>query len=217
MSDFLKKLKGIFVEDMPNDGKKVAASAPPPVSQPISVVSNPISSIKGEADERFMEMLLTAMNAANMEGFDYVEYKQSIKNLQHMPMDEATRFKSAFAMAQTMGATKEKLQQSAAHYLTVLQQEANKFTEAANRQRSQQVGTKETERENLDVNIKQKRAQIEQLNREIGEHEQALAQIKDQITEATAKVDITVADFSASYERIKRQIENDVNSINNYI
>ena len=40
-----------------------------------------------------------------------------------MPMDEQTRFQSAFAMAQTLGATTEHLMHSANHYLEILKKE----------------------------------------------------------------------------------------------
>ena len=56
-----------------------------------------------------------------MEGFDYLEYKQSLQSLEKMNMDNQTRYQSAFAMAQTMGAKAKNLIDSAQYYLKVMQ------------------------------------------------------------------------------------------------
>ena len=157
MSDFLKKLKGVFIQEDPNQpaGQAPQNTAPkatskeaapvyntPSVSAGYSTSSAPIAATSGQSNEKFMDVLFKAMEAANIDGFDYFEFKQSLNNLQKVPMDEATRFKSAFAMAQTMGASADSLIKTASHYLGVLQQEANKFGEAANNQINNQIGNK---------------------------------------------------------------------------
>ena len=74
----------------------------------------------GKVNDKFTEVLFSAMERDNQEGFDYLEFKQSLRSLEKMPMDEATRYQSALAMAKTLGANPVLLQQSAAHYLNVL-------------------------------------------------------------------------------------------------
>ena len=60
-------------------------------------------------DERSINVLTKALENANLPGFDYLEFKQSLAALTQMNMDEAMAIKSAFATASTMGLTKEKL------------------------------------------------------------------------------------------------------------
>ncbi|MEL6925050.1 MAG: hypothetical protein AAFO94_13455, partial [Bacteroidota bacterium] len=144
----LKKLKSLFIieeeESAPKSSPKketVAAekTAPEaPVATPVTQAAGP-----GKVSNKFLQVLLSAMNKANLEGFDYLEYKQSLKSLEKMPMDEKTRYISAFAAAQTMGATPDKLVQAANHYLKVLAQEDKKFEQALINQRSKQVGDKQ--------------------------------------------------------------------------
>ena len=87
------------------------------------------------------------MEKANIEGFDYLEYKQSLKSLAKMPMDERTRFQSAYAMAQTMGASVGHLIKTAQHYIDILAAEEKKFETALANQKKLQCNYKtKTER-----------------------------------------------------------------------
>lgn len=233
MSDFLKKLKGLFVEEAPTQATPTPSvtapkrenqvrteptpmpTAPPQAPQPQRTTAQ--SSSNGNVNERFTEMLLGAMNTANMEGFDYIEFKQAIQNLVNLPMDESTRFKSAFAMAQTLGATKDKILQSGQYYLNILKQEQQKFSAAAARQREQQVGAKETESKEMGQTIQQKEEQIRLLNVEIEQLRQKQQQLNNEITEAASKVDATSADFEVSYQHIVEKIQHDLQQINQLI
>lgn len=237
MSDFLKKLKGLFVEEAVSsttpppsvppapkperqqtprsEPKKEATINTPPPPPPPPFVSPRNNS--GSVNEKFTEMLLGAMNTANMEGFDYIEYKQAIQNLVNLPMDEATRFKSAFAMAQTLGASKEKILQSGQYYLDILKQEQQKFSAAAARQREQQVGSKEVEHKEMGNTIQQKAEQIKLLTAEIEQLRQKQEALNNEITEAASKVDATSADFEVSYQHIVGKIQHDLQQINQLI
>ena len=71
-------------------------------------------------DEKSVDTLTKALNNANLPGFDYLEFKQSLGALSGLNMDEAMGIKSAFATAATMGVTKIKLKETAQHYKSVL-------------------------------------------------------------------------------------------------
>ncbi len=226
MSEFWSKFKGVFVQEDLNavkqttqspqnvaqsTSKETAAAAPTPSVKPT------YSSGSGAVNEKFMQTLFGAMEASNLDGFDYFEYKLSIQNLANMPMDEATRYKSAYAMASTMGATPDKLVNSALHYLDVLKNENAKFTQAAENQRAAQVGNKQGQVENLEAVMKQKAEQIKQLTNEIEQHRQDVTKLKDEISQATVKVAQTQNDFSATYQSLVGQIEQDVTNMKNYL
>jgi hypothetical protein len=122
MSDFLSKLKGIFVVQTTADGKTVE-SAPKPATTTTNVVPLAPASVSGKVSDKFYDILFGAMEANNQEGFDYLEYKKSLQTLSKMPMDEQTRYASAFAAAQAMGITASKLNESAQFYLNILKSE----------------------------------------------------------------------------------------------
>ena len=234
MSDFFSKLKGVFIVEDPN-----AAVTPPPPSRnevksstnaattpspaanatpSVSTLSTPMSSGgSGQVSDKFFEVLAKAMEAANQDGFDYFEFKQALANLKNVPMDDATRFKSAFAMSQAMGVTADKLLNTANHYLDVLKNEQTKFIKAAENQRQSQVGNKQAQADNFEAVMRQKAEQIKQLTAEIAQHGKEVETIKSDISQAVVKVEQTSRDFEATYQLLVGQIQADVNSMKNYL
>jgi hypothetical protein len=190
MNDLWSKFKGVFIQPDPNtavnqsvktvqtetqtSSKEEAKETATPSVKP--TFSAPVGD--GTVNEKFMQALFGAMEGANLDGFDYFEFKQSLQNLVNMPMDEATRYKSAFAMASTMGATPNKLMNSALHYLEILKNENVKFSQAAENQRVAQVGNKQGQVENLEAVMQQKAEQIKRLTDEIAQHRQDVTKLK---------------------------------------
>ncbi len=175
------------------------------------------SSRPGKVSNQFMEVLLKAMDRENLDGFDYLEYKRSLSNLQKMDMDEATRYKSAFAMAQAMGATPAKLMETAQHYLNVLKQEHEKFGQALAGQRQKQIGDKEAQLEELAKVIGEKEQQIQKLQAEIADAQKKITNLRGDLENAQAKVANTREDFVASYDNLIGQIQSDIDKMKTYL
>ena len=228
MSDFWTKFKGAFIVEDPNQAQmsneKPIQQSSQPVSQPRNAPVTPsVQTVYaaqnggGAVNSKLMEALFGAMEKANLDGFDYFEFKQALANLANMPMDEATRYKSAFAMAQTMGATPAKLMDSAGHYLGILQQENDKFKQAVENQKQTQIGSKQSQIDNLEAVIKQKAEQIKKLTEEIDQHRQEMIKTKDDIAQSMVKVEQTQGDFSATYNSLIGQIQGDVSNMKKYL
>ncbi|MCB0523632.1 MAG: hypothetical protein KDC86_03835 [Saprospiraceae bacterium] len=164
-----------------------------------------------------MEVLASALEKNNQEGFDYFEFRQSLINLSKMPMDEATRFKSAFATAQTMGVSAAQLVESVKFYLNVLANEHARFNEAHAQQRVRLIGNREEELKKLEALIQQKTAQIEQLKQEIAQHQKNRETIHGQIGDATLKIEKTKADFDATISSVNGQLEEDMKLIQQHL
>ncbi len=227
-----KKLKSIFIIEeegaskgsptTPSQAKPSAkpntSSAKQPeaqhVSKPTYDKNNPP---KGRPDEKFINRLLGALEQHNVEGFDYLEYKQSLQNLGNVEMDEATKYKSALAMAKTMGATNTKLIDSASHYLKVLSREESKFLEAFKTQQSRQVSNRNQQIENLQKGIAQKEAQIKKMQEEIEAAKKSLDEQKKNINQANAKVQATKDSFYHAYHIVVQQISDDLEKMNKYL
>jgi len=220
-----KKLKSIFiVEDESNAGKAAPqkSTANPSTATPKTEKSDtpsydPAKVTQGQPDEKFINRLLGALEENNIEGFDYLEYKQSLQNLGNVQMDEATKFQSALAMAKTMGATSGKLVSSASHYLKILKEEENKFLHAFKAQQAKQVDKRNQEIKNLENTISQKKAQIEKLQQEIVQTEKALEQRKTSINQAHAKVQATKDGFYHAYHIVTSQIAEDLDKMQKYL
>jgi cell division septum initiation protein DivIVA len=227
MSDFFSKLKGVFIVEDPNAAATTQPKNNPQPTTQIVASSQPVANTasvsatysagNGQVSDKFFEVLARAMEAANQDGFDYFEFRQALANLKNVPMDDATRYKSAFAMSQAMGVTADKLINSAAYYVDVLKNEQNRFVQAANNQRQAQVGDKQAQSDNLEAVMRQKAEQIKQLTAEIEQHRKEVDTIKSDISQAVVKVEQTSRDFDATYQLLVGQIQADVNSMRSYL
>ena len=214
MSDFLSKLKGIFVLQTPLDVKGAE-----PASKPAATSVTPVAVIptNGKVSDKFYDILFGAMEIHNQEGFDYLEYKKSLQTLSKMPMDEQTRYFSAFAAAQAMGITAQKLNDSAQFYLNILKSEDSKFQESVSVQRQKQIGSKEKAINDLDATMKAKSEQIVRLTQEIKTHQDDMEKMKAEISDAVIKIETTLSDFHATYNDLIGQIGQDVENMKKYL
>jgi len=225
-----KKLKSVFVVE--EEGKPPKSPAPKnkttsaakssaaktksaAKSQPSSTSKSSTSTAKPE--NKFVDMLLRSIEANNIEGFDYLEYKQSLQSLMKIESDEAKRYQNAYAMAQTMGLTKKKLNDSIKRYLQILDGEEKKFSQAFEKQKSTQVIQREQNVSNLKKSIQAKQQQIKKLQAEIKEAETELNKTEGKINESLAKVEATKDGFYASYQMVVGQIKADAEKIKQYI
>jgi hypothetical protein len=221
----LKNLKSLFIIE--EEGKASAAKAPAgkgekstpanaPAAKPAS--DTPAAAARpGRITSKFTDILLGAMDKANLDGFDYLEYKKSLQSLQKMNMDEATAYQSAFAMASTMGATPAKLVETAGHYLEILQAEEKKFQAALAKQQEGKVGAQRQEQQELRKLIQDKEARIKQLEAEIKRHQEKLGKLDQTIASAATKIENTKNDFIASYDNLVRQIDADREKMKKYL
>lgn len=217
----LKKIKSLFVVE---EGQVKEVSAQTDTNAEVTTHSpnpespeRPILKTAGTVSNKFLEVLAGAMEQNNLPGFDYMEYKQSLQSLEKMNMDESTRFKSALAMAQTMGANADGLLKSANHYIQVLNQEESKFEQALLNQKTVQIKEKEDKAKRLQQIILEKGQQIEKLNNEIASHRQEMDNIQADLDQTKQKLDTTKNDFLATYQTLIGQIKTDIEKMNLYL
>lgn len=168
-------------------------------------------------DDRSAQFLINALEKNNIDGFDYIEYKQSLGALAALDIDEATSFKSAYATATTMGLTKEKLLKTAQFYLQVLNKEKSQFNQAVQAQVERQVSGKTQQSENYHKSIEHKKAQIDKLKAEILEHQEAIMRLGDEIQDAKGKIGQTKQNFEMTYDIIEQEIRTDIDKIQVYL
>ena len=214
--DMLKKLKSVFIVDggstVKDETIEVNSSDSSVSKEKIATntasTTEPIVDIQIEApmvdgstpDPKFVEILLKAIEENNLQGFDYLEYKSSLQSLSKMSMDDATKYQSAMAMAKTMGASKDKVVQSANHYLHILSKENDKFQSAVQSQKSKITQDQESGIKNLELSIQNKKRQIEQITKEIELETKKMEEMKNNINSSTAKISETTAKFNYAYK-----------------
>jgi len=219
----LKNLKSLFIVDENEQQKKNEnqennntnqeenknIQLPPPIpNNEINVKEN-----SPKMDQRVYDMLLTVIESNNMEGFDYLEFKASLQALSNLPLDEATKFKSAFATASTMGLTVDKLISSAEYYKNILNRERDKFNTELENKMQQSVMSKDKERQTLEDTIHKKEQQITTLTNEISQHKQNLSQLQNQLAEIQSKIQQTQRAFFSTHQYLLTQFEDDIQRI----
>lgn len=170
-----------------------------------------------ETDNRSVQFLINALEKNNIDGFDYIEYKQALSALAALDIDEATAFKSAFATATTMGLTREKLIKTAQFYLDILQKEKSQFEQAVRQQVQRQVAGKEQQAKNYKKSIKTKKQQIEKMKEQILEHQAKINDLMEEIEGSKSKIVATKQNFDKTFELVEGAVKADIDKIQVYI
>ena len=219
-SDMFKKIKSLFIVEDANSGSiqenQVGTESVNAVQSNatavVDVSENPLS-VDAKPDQKFIDLLLRAIESNNMEGFDYLEYKNSLKSIANVIPDESMRYKSTFEMAKTMGLSKEKLIQSADQYILILKNEDKKFKEALENQKAKQVQGRGDQLVSVEKSITEKEQQITKLTQEIDTARKQLDAMRSEINDAVVKIDVTNQQFVSSYNLVYGQIMEDIEKI----
>ncbi|MEL6275113.1 MAG: hypothetical protein AAFU03_08430 [Bacteroidota bacterium] len=165
------------------------------------------------ADERFVDVLMKALEKNNREGFDYLEFKQSLAALGKMGIDGDMALKSAFATGSTMGLTVDTLLKSAAFYQQVLLDEKAEFEASLQRHFTQRVEGKRKETAGLKKKMADWQKKIDQLQKQINEAQATIDSADAQIESAKAKAKENQDRFNATLKLISEAITTDVSDI----
>ncbi|MBL7786024.1 MAG: hypothetical protein JNM36_08980 [Chitinophagales bacterium] len=196
-------------------------TSPPPLSNTHQNIppqnNNNMNPESGSLDRRVFEKLMDVIQTNNVEGFDYLEFKNSVKALANLNLDEATMYKSAYATASTMGLTVDKLLQSINYYKSLLNKELQTFNEQAQRQIDERVVAKDKERVMLENTIAEKQNQIARLQAEIQQHQQQLNEIQHQSSEVRSKITEMQNNFKVTHAHLIAQFDTDLQKIQQYL
>jgi len=215
-----KNIKSLFVEEDESDKnkkvvkeeikKKEAPASKPTVTANTTTSATNKPAVQGTANPEFTDKLLKVIEANNQPGFDYLEFKKTLKGMSKMNLDEPTQFKSAFAAAQTMGVTPTKLVDSAQLYLKILGDEERKFMAAVQNQKDKNIVGKKQQLKDMEAAIKNKEAQIKKFQQEIEADKKKMADSEAAIAKVASKIEETQANFSASYNNLKNKMLSDI-------
>jgi chromosome segregation ATPase len=168
-------------------------------------------------DKKSVDFLINALERNNLEGFDYIEFKQAMQELLAMQMDEEVVFRSVFTTAKTLGLTKEKLLKTAEYYKGVLKNEKQQFDVALQRQMQQKVQSKVEEVEKLKKQIEEYKLKIQQLEEKIQKSQDTIDHADENIRQEKEKIEATRDGFESTLQNIMNQIDGDIENFNKYL
>ena len=171
-----------------------------------------------DLDKKSIMALLKAIkNNHDNRNFDYLKFKQSVSALLKMNMDEITSYKSAYATASTMGLTKDSLLKSASQYRQVLDNERDSFADALKNQIDHRIEGRKAEVDQLEQKIEDHKRKIKELEREIAIFQNRIDTVDQDVEMAQGKIDEAKEKFLKVYNVLNDAINEDINSINNYL
>lgn len=221
-----KKIKSLFVveetpgqpgEAIPTEPTVSKAAEPKVTHTTEQPVHTDNLQIDKESFDRFIQVLSDALSAKNQQGYDYLEFKEAVNSLRNMEPDEAKRFLTAFTMAKTLGVEKKILLDSASQYLFILKTENDKFSAAVEKQKVDKIKSRNDELLKVEQELVAKEQKIREMLTEIESKKKIREQLKLEMKDAAQKVEQVHASFKNAYETIVKQIQDDVEKMNNYL
>jgi len=175
--------------------------------------------IVGKIDDEVYEKLSEAIERNNLDGNDFLEFMQSLTGMQHLVVDEGTKFNMVFTtLASTQGGfTKEICLNSIQHYLDVINNEKNIFLGEMQGATQTMVTESIGEKERLEELANQKAEQILQLQNEIQEISNNASELGTSAEEATVKIAQKEADFEVTVAQLVGQLGSYEEKIKKYI
>ncbi len=220
----LDKLKSIFVVTEEAEKKETASTEQTAASTENTSKDNATSqnvstktTSKGVVSQPILDKLLGVINQSNQSGFDYIEFKNSLKALEKMGLDEKTMYRSAFATAQTIGVSVPNLVNSIDFYKKILNKENSEFSNALSVQVNAKVADKEKEIEGYKSMITEKEKQLALLTQEIEKHKQSIHALSSKIETDRLQIDKTKSDFVVTFDFIMQQLDSDSKKIKEFL
>ncbi|MEO1438542.1 MAG: hypothetical protein AAFV80_23585 [Bacteroidota bacterium] len=168
-------------------------------------------------DQKSATYIIRALEENNLEGFDYLEYKQSLSGMVHLNMDESTRYQSAFVTASTLGLTKEKLLETAHFYKKVVTREKDQFEAALKNKIDNEIAGKRLEVNSMETEINNKYEQIRRLKEEIAALQTKIENYQESINGVEGKIDEARSSFENAHTTILKYIDDDIQKIESFV
>jgi len=163
--------------------------------------------------EDFVQRLQNLINQNNQAGFDFLEFTESLFEEKQNPTPEV--FKTVFRIAQKIdkSLSPARLLESAMYYKDLVQRTADtEITKGTTKKQGLQV-EKDTERNNLDNSLKNTRAKIQQLTKQIQELQNQDLSLNNQLSAIDQKYENQFTDIDMKINAIRNAKEQVIVSI----
>lgn len=205
MASFGKKFLSAFVE-VTDEEKTVTVAEE---VQHYSTDKTVAGEIPATTAEKFKQYFDQLFKEANLPGPDYFEFSKMTEAMQAI-QDEKARYSAAFAGLTVQGLDKNKLLDTAAAYLKILETDAVNFNSTVDTALNEKVQSKQQE-------IKNKQHRMEQLNREISDLQQQIQLLQVEVKENEEKIESNTGGYKISSEKMKQRILGDIEKIKRHI
>jgi hypothetical protein len=171
------------------------------------IVNTPSNTKDQPLVEDFVQRLQNLINQNNQAGFDFLEFTESLFEEKQNPTPEV--YKTVFRIAQKIdkSLTPSRLLDSSMFYKDLVQRTADtEISKGVSKKQSLQ-SDKDTERTNLDNNLKGTREKIQQMSRQIQELQNQDVALSNQLSAIDQKYESQFADIERKISAIRNAKE----------
>jgi len=193
----------------------VSNSNPQPI---VSVNQNFAVPLTGDGvfDKNFNDSLEQLIQDNNIEGVDYLEFKQALKGMAGVAgLNESAAYQSVFSVLKTgsPNLTKEHLVKAVDFYISILKGEENTFNSEMQENIEREVTSRRAEVDNLSLENKELVDKIQSINEKIAQNQQRAIQLNSEASDVEAKVNQASKNFVATLSHVISNLESDKNKI----
>lgn len=221
-----RKILGFFIKDepAPNASPTGTPSSPAAASPTVASSNNvshsaPVPNAPGTVDNKFIDHFAGVLEKANVQGPDYFEFREMLRNLSELGLAEDKRFQAAWASFKTLGGKPELsvLTNTANQYLTALGQDREAFLKSVETALTERVGGLQNEQKQLQVENESLQKQIAEIEKRMAANNDRLGKINGEIGEQSLKLTQNRNNFEATYASFTEQIKGDIDKIQTYL
>jgi len=202
-------------------GPSVTPVEKPKAEQPKTTPAATVQNAAGtaEVDRKFVQHFVDLLEKGNLPGPDYFEYKQALRSMEGLGLEEEKQFQAAWASFKAMGGITDSsiLKTSADQYLAILGKDRESFLKDVERAVKERVGSLNDEVKKLEDNNNAYIQEIANLQKKIDENKNRLGQISGEIAEQSSKINANRDSFEITYQSFVEQINSDLIKINQYL
>lgn len=224
---FGDKLLGFFVKEDPNAAPPapvprsgpVPSPAGQPVFQPAASGTSAPGTVAGSVDTKFIDHFAAVLSKANLQGPDYFEFREILRNLSNLGLPEDKQFQAAWASFKAMASVGDPsvLATAANQYLAALNTDRESFLKSVEAATTERVGGLQAEQKKLQTDNEAIAKQIADLQQRANGNNDRLAKIGGEVIEQSSKINQNKANYEATYATFTDQIKADVSKIGAYL
>ncbi len=210
-----------FIEREETAQGNAPVNTPPPLTKntvsipPIPGTPSQTMGITEDDLQKFNQHFDDLFEKANLPGPDYFEFSKMCQAMKTLTED--VKFPAAFGGLQVQGLTKEKLVESANHYIMIIEEDSSKFNNAIDQKILAEVQNKRLTSENKKKSILEREEMIKNLQQEIEKESLEISRLEAEALDQEQKANHKSLTYKAACEARKAMINSDLQKINNLI
>ncbi|GAA4402463.1 hypothetical protein GCM10023187_17570 [Nibrella viscosa] len=225
-----RKILGFFVKEEPENSPAPAQpNAPGVTAGPATPgMPGPGTARPGNAapmgglsssEQKFIEHFAAVLEKTNLQGPDYFEFRETLRNLSNLGLGEEKQYQAAWASFRAMGGVSDVsvLTNTANQYLSALNADRESFAKSVDDALRERVGGLQNEQKQLQTENETLAKQILELQNKINANNERLSKIGAEIDEQSQKINQNRQTYEVTYNTFVEQIKADVARIASYL